>query len=180
MSKTTNNRVKKQIIDAFFTLLRKKTFSEITITDIVTEAKVSRASYYRNYNSKEAIIENALDNLRDEILKDVDYSDDAHIFKKENVLFRLSRAFTLCFSMKSDLLTLYNNGFGNLIQQVFNRYVIEFAGNMPASSIERYKLYFLSGATVNILYEWIVEGAKESPEEIAEICVRCMEGGLLI
>lgn len=182
MSKATtdNKRVKKQITEAFFTLLKKKSFSKITVTDIVTEANVARISYYRNYNNKEAIIENVLDDLRDEILKDVDYSDDEHIFKKENVLTGFSKALTLCLSIKSYLLALYNNGFAPLMQQTFNRYAIEFAGNMSISSIERYKLYFISGAITNILFEWLIEGAAESPEEIANICVRYMEGGLLL
>ena len=76
-------------------------------------------------------------------------------------------------------MTLYHNGFGNLIQQIFNRYTMEFAGNMSAHSVERYKLYFISGAVTNVLIAWLNDGAKESPKEITNLCVNYFKGGIL-
>lgn len=181
MSKASmdNQRVRKQIADALFVLLRQKPFSEITVTDIVRKANVARASYYRNYENKEAIIEDAMDNIRNELMKDIDYYDDKRIFDKSNVLSGFTKALTACMVKKADLLALYNNGFGSLLQEIFNKYIMEFAGNMPASSIERYKLYFISGAVMNVLIAWLNEGAIEPPEEIAGICVKYMEGGMI-
>ena len=181
MSKASmeNLRVKKQITEALFTLLQKKSFSEITVTDIVKEANVARASYYRNFQNKEEIIESAMDNLRDELMSDIQYDDDEHIFNKENARNGFEKALTCCLVKKADLLTLYHNGFGSLIQQTFNRYIIEFAGNMPADSIERYKLYFISGAVTNVLIEWLNEGAKEPPREIAALCISYFTGSIL-
>ena len=73
MSKASmdNKRVKKQITEALFSLLQDKPFSEITVTDIVKRANVARASYYRNFENKEQIIEAAMDDLRDEIMADI-------------------------------------------------------------------------------------------------------------
>ena len=160
-----NQRVKKQITEGLFSLLRKKPFSEITVTDIVKEANVARASYYRNFQNKEEIIESAMDSLHDELMADISYDDDEHIFNHENARAGFEKALTCCLVKKSDLLTLYHNGFGNLIQETFNRYILEFAGNMSANSIERYKLYFISGAVTNVLIEWLNEGAKEPQEK---------------
>lgn len=86
MSKASmdNQRVKNQITEALFSLLRKKSFSEITVTDIVKESNVARASYYRNFENKEQIIETAMDSLRDELMSDINYDDDEHIFNQEN------------------------------------------------------------------------------------------------
>ena len=181
MSKASmdNQRVKNQITEGLFSLLRKKSFSEITVTDIVKESRVARASYYRNFENKEQIIEAAMDNLRDELMSDIQYDDDAHIFNQENARVGFERALTSCLVKKADLLALYHNGFGSLIQQTFNRYIMEFAGNMPANSIERYKLYFISGAVTNVLIEWLNEGAKEPPREIASLCVSYFTGGIL-
>ena len=181
MSKASmdNQRVKNQITEALFTLLRKKAFSEITITDIVKEAHVARVSYYRNFDSKEEIIETAMDNLRDELMSDIHYDDDEHIFNQNNAQVGFEKALTICLIKKADLLALYHNGFGSLIQQTFNRYTMEFAGNMSAHSIERYKLYFISGAVTNVLIEWLNGGAKESPKEIANLCAGYFTGGIL-
>ena len=181
MSKASmdNQRVKKQITEGLFSLLRKKSFSEITITDIVKEANVARASYYRNFENKEQIIETAMDDLRDELMNDIEYDDDEHIFNQENAKIGFEKALTYCLIRKADLLALYHNGFGSLIQQTFNRYIMEFAGNMPATSIERYKLYFISGAVTNVLIEWLNQGAKEPTRDIANICIKYFKGGIL-
>ena len=181
MSKASmdNQRVKNQITEGLFSLLRKKAFSEITVTDIVKEANVARASYYRNFQNKEEIIESAMDSLRDELMSDIKYDDDEHIFNQENARIGFEKALTCCLVKKADLLTLYHNGFGSLIQQTFNRYIMEFAGNMPVNSTERYKLFFIAGAVTNVLIEWLNEGAKEPPREIAALCVDYFSGGIL-
>lgn len=181
MSKASmdNQRVKNQITEGLFTLLRKKSFSEITVTDIVKEANVARASYYRNFQNKEEIIEAAMDSLWDELMGDIKYDGDENIFNQENARIGFEKALTCCLVKKADLLTLYHNGFGSLIQQTFNRYIMEFAGNMPANSATRYKLYFISGAVTNVLIEWLNEGAKEPPREIAALCVSYFTGGIL-
>lgn len=181
MSKASmdNQRVKNQITEGLFSLLRKKSFSEITVTDIVKQANVARASYYRNFQNKEEIIEAAMDSLRDELMADIQYNDDEHIFNQGNARAGFEKALTCCLVRKADLLTLYHNGFGSLIQQTFNRYIMEFAGNMPANSATRYKLYFISGAVTNVLIEWLNEGAKEPPREIAALCVSYFTGGIL-
>ena len=175
-----NQRVKKQITESLFTLLQKKSFSEITVTDIVKESNVARASYYRNFENKEQIIEAAMDSLRDELMSDITYDDDEHIFNQENARAGFEKALTSCLIKKADLLTLYHNGFGSLIQQTFNRYIMEFAGNMLSNSMERYKLYFITGAVTNVLIEWLDDGAKEPPREIAALCVNYFTGGILI
>ena len=54
--KEANLRVKKNITEALFALMDKKDFSKITVTDIIEEAKVARASFYRNYESKEDLL----------------------------------------------------------------------------------------------------------------------------
>lgn len=181
MSKASidNQRVKSQITEGLFSLLRKKSFSEITVTDIVKEANVARASYYRNFQNKEEIIEAAMDSLRDELMADIQYDDDEHIFIQGNARAGFEKALTCCLVRKADLLTLYHNGFGSLIQQTFNRYIMEFAGNMPVNSTERYKLFFIAGAVTNVLIEWLDGGAKEPPREIAALCVTCFSGGIL-
>ncbi|PBQ22413.1 TetR family transcriptional regulator [Levilactobacillus brevis] len=41
---------------ALFELMQEQDFSEISITDIANQAKISRMAFYRNYNSKEDIL----------------------------------------------------------------------------------------------------------------------------
>ena len=50
---------------------------------------------------------------------------------------------------------------------------------MPVNSTERYKLFFIAGAVTNVLIEWLNDGAKEPPREIAALCIDYFTGGIL-
>lgn len=174
-----NAKVKKKIREALFTLLKKKKLSEITVTDIVTQAGVARASYYRNYDSKERIVEDYIDVLHDDIMSQIKLSDSYEIFAYDNIVDGFEKALTYFLQKKSYVMSIYQNGFGNLIQALLDRYIEEFVGDMPASSIERYKLYFISGAVGNILVHWLASGAVESPYEVAKIAANYLRGDIL-
>lgn len=174
-----NARVKKEITESFFYLLSKKNFSEITVTDIIKQAGVARASYYRNFDSKEQIIEQYIDSFRQHTFLGTNYEAESEIYNEQNVLNGFQRAFTLCLANKSYLLSLYDNGFSSMIQDLLNDYIVDLAGFMKFDSIEIYKLYFISGATSNMLREWLKRGAIESPREMAQLAVTYLKGGFI-
>lgn len=49
--------IKDYISQALLLLMQKKSYSQITIQEITKEAGVNRSTYYRNFNSKETIIQ---------------------------------------------------------------------------------------------------------------------------
>ena len=54
--KEANIRVKTNITEALFALMHEKSFSDITVTELIRKAGVARASYYRNYDSMEDVL----------------------------------------------------------------------------------------------------------------------------
>ncbi len=61
MKKEQNNSfVKEQITHALLSLMKHHPFEDITITEIVKNALVSRASFYRNFINKEDILKQHL------------------------------------------------------------------------------------------------------------------------
>ena len=175
-----NARVKKEITESLFVLLLEKKFSEITITDIIKEAKVARVSYYRNYKSKEAIIEDYIKHLQKQVIGDTYFETEKEVYKEQNVFQGFEKALKNCLANKSYLLRLYDNGFSSMIQELLNCFIEDFAGFMPRNSIDIYKLYFISGAVFNVLIQWLKRGAKESPRDIAGICVDYLKGEIII
>ena len=55
--KEANLRVKRNIVRALIELMQKKNYSDISVSEITALAGVSRISYYRNYDSKEDILD---------------------------------------------------------------------------------------------------------------------------
>lgn len=159
-----NERVKKSIEEALFTLLNKKNFSEITVTDIIRVSGVARASYYRNFESKEAIIESYMERQRKEVAQEIAFTETINdLFIQEKLVASLEHY----LKQKYYLLLIYNNGFGTLLLEEMNRFAEQCLGDMPSKSIERYKIYFLSGAMYNMTIQWLVSGAMESPLEMS-------------
>jgi AcrR family transcriptional regulator len=175
-----NARVKKDITEAVFVLLKSKEFSEITVTDIVTEAKVARASYYRNFETKETIVEGFIDSIYQELAVTTDGEPNFNTFYSYEMLVqRFEHSLTCLLQKKSYILALYKNGFGSLVLEIMNHYIEEVAGDMPRTSIERYKLYFVAGAAFNVLIKWLEGGAVESPREMAKACAGFIGGGVV-
>jgi AcrR family transcriptional regulator len=161
-----NTRVKKSIEEALFALLKKKKFSEISISDIIKTSGVARASYYRNYDSKEAIIESYIERQHDEVGNTIRFSENREeLFSYENLVASLE----YYLKQKYYILQLYDNGFGSLIQDELNRFAEVMLGDMPSRSTERYELYMITGAAFNTIIQWLKNGALESPNEIARV-----------
>ena len=158
-----NIRVKKNITDALFSLMKEKKLQDITVSEIVKKAGVARASYYRNFDSKESILydfgyklhNEYISNIRFDLNKSLTYSSILYTFK-------------YYFKYKDFILELCRNDLSYMYLEMLNEFVEDAAGDMPANSIERYKIYCYTGAVFNMSIKWIEGGTKETPEEMAE------------
>lgn len=169
-----NERVRKQITLALFELMREKPASAITVSDIIRRADVARASYYRNFSSKEEIIQSAMDKLRGQLISIYGDLPKDEFMLYENAVQGFEIALSHFLLGKSYVLAVYDNGYASLLQELINEYAEEAIGDMTHTSIERYQLYYLSGAVFNVLIQWLKNGAIESPHEMAKICADIM------
>ena len=165
--KIENARVKRSVEDAFFFLLKEKSFSEITVTDLVKRSGVARTSYYHNFNSKEDIIREYIRRLREEF--DLALGHSTKNFGNTLTVPHLTMHLSCYLKEQHNVLLLYDNGFGTLMLEETNRYTEELLGDMPHNSIDRYQLYFISGAIFNTMVQWMKTGARESPNEMARM-----------
>lgn len=57
--KRTNQfaRTDRDIVNAFLTLLDRKSFEKITVADIIGEARINRSTFYQHFQDKYAILE---------------------------------------------------------------------------------------------------------------------------
>lgn len=157
-----NLRVKRAIVNAFFTLLEKNNLEIISISEITRIAKVSRMAYYRNFNSKIEIVDFFLDDILDEQLALLNY--DINFWDQEygRAFFQIMRKY------KDRILLLNQIGLSGMLLNKFSSANEDFIGYMPKNSIERYKLYYIAGAAYNGIIEWLRSGCKESIEEMTE------------
>lgn len=168
-------QVKQKIEEALFILLKQKNFSEITITELINQAGVARASYYRNFESKEAVIESYMLRQRKEVAQKIDFTEEiSDLFIKEKLITSLEHY----LKQKYYILMLCDKGFSSLILEDMNQFAEIILGDMTSSSPERYQLYFLSGAMFNMTIHWLRTGAMESPRELATVFLKLLNHGI--
>ena len=158
-----NLRVKKAIVEAFLQLLKKYPNDKISITMITERAGVSRMAYYRNFDSKNDILLCFLEEVFEEIKSQM--SEGCRFWSREYgyVFLKVMRKY------KDQFLLLEDAGFIGMVQTMFNDANLELAGDMPYNSVERYHLFFASGASLNGIMEWFRNDCRESMDEFFRV-----------
>ena len=164
--KIANQKVKTSITSALFELLKEKSISEISITEIINKAHVARASFYRNYSSKESVITTLIQDILNEYHEEIKF-EDGNFYTYENIY----KSFNCFRKYGSQVLDLHRFGYGSILLDMLNQFHEYVAGDMHFKSIERYELYIYIGALYNTALIWLQSGANESPEELAELFV---------
>lgn len=160
--KEANIRVKNSITDALFSLMHEKSFSEISITEIIRKAKVARVSFYRNYSSKEDVLVTLVRDILKQFQEEAEY-DLADYLSYQNIL----RSFQYLKKYGTYVIDLYHSGFGTILLEELNEFHEMIAGVMPANSMEKYQLYMYIGALYNTAIVWLLNGTQESAEDIS-------------
>ena len=149
---------------ALVRLMTQKPFAEITVTDLVTEASVSRASFYRNFRSTSDILDLLIDELisalSDRFLPIMNSSDTR---KWRDFLFEY------IYNVRRHR-KLLEDSLSNNISVVFTRIndrVQLKEQDYPYQNIsEKYCASAKIGLISTVLIRWFNDGMKDSPEEL--------------
>ena len=165
MSNTEANRVTKRCIQsATVKLMGEMPFQEITPTDIIARSGVSRASFYRNYRTKEEVILDYCDGIREKIaghLRDGLYHEDRPAWYGK--LFQ-----EVCADKENFRLILE----AGLKLTDFFPYTDVSDASTTGGGIKRYARLARQSAFCRILEEWFRAGMRETPETMGDFCER--------
>lgn len=161
--KEANQRVKQSITQALFDLMQTKSLAEIHITEIIRAAGVARASFYRNYASKEDVLITLIREVLADFRQEIRY-EDGNFYTYHNLL--------LCFQYfqkyRAYVLDLCRSGFASALLEELNLFHESIEGTMPAASVQKYQLYMYTGALFNTALVWLTGDQKIPAEALAE------------
>ena len=142
-----NSYVIEQITEALIGLLRTKPIGEVSISELCAAAGVGRASFYRNFESKEAVLQRKDEALLRQWQKDYDAAAaqaKAAGREPENLM--------------ASLLLFYKK----------NQDILKIAGPAQAdANIAAYAKAFIAYGIYGMVCEWIRRGMTESAEALA-------------
>jgi len=164
MSNKESNRMTRECLQtALIALMGQKSFDKITISEIVRKSGVSRTAFYRNYETKEDILNEVSDvfsNVMIQSFQDKRFLEDSrewylaffHVIKANASLFRL---LLQAHMLNSALISTYT-----MIGRLDN------SDNVTA----HYDFLAWEGALSTITLHWFQDGMKESVEFMADFC----------
>ena len=153
-----NKKAKDYIIESLLTLMKKKDYQSITITDITNKAGVNRVTFYRNFNSKDDIIKIWLRDTTDSFIKTSNIS-----YPNNPIEEYFTKLFTHLEKYKEETTLIYNAGLINLLKLEFENTFLE----NNKKKYDDYKSYFIIGGIFNIYYYLLINGYRETPKELS-------------
>lgn len=165
---TINNARKKEskrkIEKTFMQLIQTKEINEITVTDLVKNAKINRSTFYVNYldiydlakQLKDRMFQDILELYQEEAIKQKHSYDYLKLFKhiKDNQIY-----YKTMFKLNFDFMNYYDN-------HLEYDDAIKYYGT--TKNIDYHIEFFKAGISA-IIKKWLLNGCIESPEEMIEI-----------
>ena len=165
MKNESNRLAKECIVTALIELMKVRDYHAISITDITKKAGVSRMAYYRNYTSKEDILNTYMDEVG------ISIHEKISMMNTREEIFDYYRAlFEQLGSYRDVGITAYRAHLGELILQNINKNMAMTFPPSEESTAAKYRHLYLAGAFYNVFIEWLKNGRAEDCEEMARMC----------
>lgn len=147
---------------ALLDLLRKHAFEKITVTAIINRAGVSRAGFYKNYVSKDEVLED-ISNIIYQKISNFYTKDmcECTPYERDFSLFRILKENEEWF-YPALTLSIQN-------KHIFNMDQYEEKLFSSPNQSEHYLYLAIAESKKAIILNWYENGMKESPEEMATI-----------
>lgn len=147
--KNSSDFLKECIADALFILLRTKSIESITVREITELANVSRITYYRNFTSKENVIEFKLDKLMTEWIEKQPQKESASAHELS------IRFFQFFYSIRDIVQTLIR---ANLSLLLLNRLILNSTISIPQTAANTtVRFLFLLVCAASFSHGWTPE-----------------------
>ncbi|MBQ8921610.1 MAG: TetR/AcrR family transcriptional regulator C-terminal domain-containing protein [Oscillospiraceae bacterium] len=149
--------------EALMKLMKKKSIEKITVDELCETGGIGRATYFRNFKSKDGILTAYI------IMKWRKY-EKAHKLKEHSLsdIYRVERYFEFCYSMRKINDLIIAQGHHGAILSAYEVIVTDSDTNKV---VDNYESYYMAYGLFGILMKWAKNGYKETPQELAEIVV---------
>ena len=152
-----NQYVVEHITGAMLKLMKNTNFNNISISQVCEEAGVGRASFYRNFENKEAVISRYLKKMLDSWWIETIQKPDFNL---------VEAIFSHYWEHRELSILLYKQGLAHLSLQSIK----EACGPKPEQpNIVAYTTAYFSYGLYGWIEEWFKRGMQETPKEMAEL-----------
>ncbi|MBW4079794.1 TetR/AcrR family transcriptional regulator [Paenibacillus sp. S150] len=163
------------IFEALGDLIIQKNYEEISITDIVNRANIGRSTFYRNFDHKEDVLRFKCDQKCMELKEFLfDYQNKNAVppgpaSTKPFFTYWSANSVVIELLIKVNRIDILNDSYADILKKYYddNAYVLD---EIPVKYVE-YILAANVGSSIGVLVQWIKNGKRDSPDDLAEIVI---------
>lgn len=174
-------KTRNAIFRAFTTLLENRSYTAITVQDIIDEANIGRSTFYAHFETRDALLEALCRELFDHIMGVAMNQPDTH------GLYTCTNAPTSAICHILQHLQENDNGILTLLtcqsNQIFLRYFklcmdelvrVRLLNGQVRSDLPReFLINHISGSFVELVQWWVEGGCTQSPQQL-DACFRAV------
>lgn len=190
MMSNKTDRTKQHIITIFFEMMDELGFDKITVAGLSKRAKINRGTFYHHYVDKYALLEEVEEEMYSsfqQVMADhigVTIKNKIDQYGRRNIpqFFKeaCEKLMTFLYERKElAQILIGENGRPQFIERLERLYIetvqIKLQNVSPEiTENEALQQEFVYYGAIAIVKRWLRTGAKQSPEEIAEILAKCL------
>lgn len=164
-------RTKKEIRHSFFELLKEKPINKITVSDIIRKADINRSTFYFYYDDIYDMIEQINNDIFEAFNNEI-VSTAYDFTKYEDYRSYIERYLNFCKDNIEicNFITINgcNNDLANRIRSSIEAVIPNTATMFDETAAEHYLTTFAISAILYTILEWINNGMKVPPAEMAD------------
>ncbi|MFN2284332.1 MAG: TetR/AcrR family transcriptional regulator [Anaerolineae bacterium] len=175
------------IYAALVNLIEEKSFAAITVTEIVAQAEVARATFYRGFDVQEDVLRWRCDQLMDEIFSYIaSFARSQPRTASDALLKPILRFFYLDSTfiellIQTERTDILQGAFQTRLERLGPKVVALL--NVPEDYLD-YWFALRAAALVSMLVQWVKGGKRQAPDDladgIAELARKMSQSNLLV
>ncbi|MCJ7855065.1 TetR/AcrR family transcriptional regulator [Lachnospiraceae bacterium NSJ-143] len=171
-------KTRKLIFDSLSGLLAEKSYSHISVQEIVDKANIGRSTFYAHFETKDDLLRELCTDLFNHVFSQSLNTENTHDFSKSgnNQYSAITHILYHLRDSQRDILGILTCESGELFLKFFKRYINDLYTDKILEGIKKenmrvpYKFLVnhITSSFINMIQWWIEGGLKESPEELTE------------
>lgn len=160
---TKDTLTKNYIFEGFYNLLKKNNCEDISVSDICKKAGVSRMSFYRNFKSKDDLINKSLEKTLMNLAKRLKSYDKINQYIVTREIFETIKNYKEAFE------SLKNSNYAKRFMDSVSQKLFNFSPEDKINPTKQYIPIFYFSALTGVINTWINNGAKENSDDMAKL-----------
>lgn len=169
-------RTRDAIFEAFSRLLSLKSYTKITVQEIIDEANVGRSTFYAHFVTKDELLKAMCTDMFEHVFSDTLNSETTHDFSMSvgNIDTMITHILYHLRDNKKNIIGILSCESGDMFLRFFKQYLNELISENLLREMkgknkeipEDFLLNHITGSFVEMVNWWIKNNMRQSPEEL--------------